>query len=127
MSMANDFNWTADSNATFKAVAVYQTPTAPGSRVYVAANLTGYTATMIIGPAFSSAVATLTLTVGNGITIDAAAGLITVRMTVAQSRTVFGAAVDGKVCYTLDITPSGGENERILRGRIFVLAGVLNS
>lgn len=123
MSTLLDFVIDAASSNGF--TFVYQTVTA-GTATPV--DLTGYTATMKFGTAYSVAAASLTLTSpSGGIVITGATGTIAVTITKAQSLTLLAAASNNLMACTLDITPSGGEPMRIARGMVPILPAVVNA
>lgn len=91
----------------FDAVVTYQDP--DGNAI----DLTGYDATLGVKREFSDETEVLTLTSGSGLTLGGTAGTIDIVMTAAQT-----ADLTGTYRYTLTVTPSGGDPEHLVSGRI---------
>lgn len=91
----------------FDAVVTYQDP--DGDPI----NLTGYTATLGVKREFSDEEEVLTLTSGDGLTLGGSAGTIDIVITAAQT-----ADLSGTYRYSLTLTPSGGDPEHLVSGRI---------
>lgn len=78
-------------------------------------DLTGYTATMRIGPDLDNP-AELTLTVGSGLAINATEGIITITLTNAQT----DALTFSTGRYDLEIVDGGGLIDPVLYGKFVV-------
>lgn len=84
-------------------------------------DLTGYSATMRFGPDYDTA-AELTLTVGSGLTINAAEGIVTFELTNAQT-TAFTFS-QGR--YDLEIVDGSGKIDPVLYGKVTIIQKVPN-
>jgi hypothetical protein len=80
------------------------------------ANLAGYTGALQIRSLPSDPTTALSLTNGNGITITAATGKVSVHATAAQT----GAIDDGVYYYDCEITSQGGIVTRLVQGQVVV-------
>jgi hypothetical protein len=79
-------------------------------------NLTGFSSKMQLRTNHSDSVAVLSLSSGEGMTIDSLLGKISVHATATQT----GAIAFGDYFYDLEITSSGGVVTRLIEGRISV-------
>lgn len=84
-------------------------------------DLTGYTAEVRIGPDVNST-AEVTLTVGNGITIDEEAGIVTYTLTNAQTDAF--TFTQGR--YDLEIIDSNGKIDPVVSGKVTIAKRVPN-
>lgn len=78
-------------------------------------NLTGYTAEVRISPDRDTA-AELTLTVGNGVTIDTESGIVTYTLTNAQTDSF--TFIQGR--YDLEIIDAGGKIDPVVSGKVTI-------
>ena len=83
-------------------------------------NLTGYTAALQMRSLPSDNNAVLSLSTGSGITITGSTGLVAIRATANQTRSID----EGTYYYDLEITSSGGIVTRLVQGQAVVLAEV---
>lgn len=91
----------------FDAVVTYQDP--DGDPI----DITGYTASLGVKREFSDETEVLTLTSGDGLTLGGTAGTIDIVITALQT-----ADLTGTYRYSLTLTPSGGDPEHLVSGRI---------
>lgn len=85
-----------------------------------ARDLTGYSARLAIAKSYAVPTPVITLTVGSGITINAALGLVTFLLTDEQT----DALTIRSGVYDLKIESVGGVEERILQGGVVLLPQV---
>jgi hypothetical protein len=102
-------NFTCKQGSTFSRRLVYKI-----NRVVV--NLDGFTARMQIRESHTSPNTIASLTVGNGIAIDAQHGQITITLTAGQTTTL----IAGTYVYDIEIESANGVIDRILEGKFIV-------
>ena len=108
------YNFAAEQGATLERVITYTDPDG------VIINLTSYTALMQVRSTAASATVILELSTGSGITINGAAGTLTLLVSAADMT----ALTPGSYVYDLEITSPGSVVTRLIEGKFAVKAEV---
>lgn len=111
---AGSYNFAAEQGATLERVITYTDPDG------VIINLTSYTALMQVRSTAASATVILELSTGSGITINGAAGTLTLLVSAADMT----ALTPGSYVYDLEITSPGSVVTRLIEGKFAVKAEV---
>jgi len=106
--MAGQKNWEVDQNTTFSFILEYKDPSG------VAISLTGATAKMQVRDTKGGSKLAFTLTSGSGITIDAALGKLTIKMTPTQTSKLFYP----KSSYDVIVIDSNSNRVKLVEGFI---------
>lgn len=108
------YNFAAEQGATLERVITYTDPDG------VIINLTSYTALMQVRSTAASATVILELSTGSGITINGAAGALTLFV----DATTMAALTPGSFVYDLEITSPGSVVTRLIEGKFVIKAEV---
>lgn len=108
------YNFLAEQGATLERVITYTDPDG------VIINLTSYTALMQVRSTAASATVILELSTGSGITINGAAGTLTLFV----DATTMAALTPGSFVYDLEITSPGSVVTRLIEGKFVIKAEV---
>ena len=111
---AGQYSFYAEQGATLERIITYTD--SEGAII----NLTGYTAKMQVRTSAESATVVLELTSSAGITINGAAGTLTILV----AASVLSAIAAGIYVYDLEITAPSGKVTRLIEGRFYVKAEV---
>ena len=110
--LAGSYNMVCEQGTTFSRQFELQYPDPEDPTVYLVFNLTGYTARMQIRRTIESSTAMISLTTeNNGISINGAAGKVTVVMTANQT-----AALDSSGVYDIELINNSGTVSRMVQG-----------